>query len=96
MIAKSPMVVAVNNSVPAKSLAELVALDKAQPGKLAAANEGAKTFSGMMSQLLNKSAGIGLLQVYGIWIAVILILYLPCRWFSGVKRRRRDVWLSYL
>jgi tripartite-type tricarboxylate transporter receptor subunit TctC len=63
MIAKSPMVVAVNPSVPAKTLAELVALDKSQPGKLAAANEGAKTFSGMMSQMLNKSAGMGLLQV---------------------------------
>jgi tripartite-type tricarboxylate transporter receptor subunit TctC len=63
MIAKSPMVVAVNPAVPARSLAELVALDKAQPGKLAAANEGAKTFGGMMSQLLNKSAGIQLLQV---------------------------------
>src|SRR5258708_7600946 len=35
MIAKSPMVVAVNASVPAKSLAELVALDKAQPCRLA-------------------------------------------------------------
>lgn len=63
MIAKSPMVVAVNPAVPAKTLAELVALDKAQPGKLAAANEGAKTFSGMMSQLLNHSAGMQLLQV---------------------------------
>src|SRR6267143_103217 len=53
LIGKSPMVVAVNNSVPAKSLAELIALDKSQPGKLAAANEGAKTFGGMMSQALN-------------------------------------------
>ena len=46
MIAKSPMVIAVSASVGAKTLAELVALDKAQPGKLAAANEGPKTFSG--------------------------------------------------
>ena len=63
MIAKSPMVIAVNPAVPAKSIAELVALDKAQPGKLAAANEGARTFSGMMSQMLNHTAGIRLLQV---------------------------------
>jgi len=63
MVAKSPMVVAVNPSVPAKTLAELIALDKAAPGKLAAANEGAKTFSGLMSQMLNKTAGIQLLQV---------------------------------
>ena len=63
MIAKSPMVIAVHPGVAAKTLAELVALDKAQPGKLAAANEGAKTFSGMMSQMLNHTAGIRLLQV---------------------------------
>jgi len=63
LIGKSPMVVAVNNSVPAKSLAELIALDKSQPGKLAAANEGAKTFGGMMSQALNIATGMRLLQV---------------------------------
>jgi tripartite-type tricarboxylate transporter receptor subunit TctC len=63
MIAKSPMVIAVNPAVPAKTIAELVALDKSQPGRLAAANEGAKTFSGLMSQMLNKTAGIQLLQV---------------------------------
>jgi tripartite-type tricarboxylate transporter receptor subunit TctC len=63
MIAKSPMVIAVNKEVPAKTLAELVALDKAQPGRLAAANEGARTFSGMMSQMLNQTAGMRLLQV---------------------------------
>ena len=63
MIAKSPMVIAVNPAVPAKTLAELVALDKAQPGKLAAANEGTKTFSGMMSQMLNTTTGTKFLQV---------------------------------
>lgn len=63
MIAKSPMVVAVNPSVPASTLAELVALDRAQPGRLAAANEGPKTFSGMMSQMLNQTAGMRMLQV---------------------------------
>jgi uncharacterized membrane protein len=34
--------------------------------------------------------------VYAIWIAVVAVLYLPCRWFAGVKARRRDWWLSYL
>src|SRR4029077_9033915 len=63
LIGKSPMVVAVNNSVPAKSLAELIALDKKDPGKLASANEGAKTFGGLMSQLLNVATGMRLLQV---------------------------------
>ncbi|HKW37705.1 MAG TPA: tripartite tricarboxylate transporter substrate binding protein, partial [Burkholderiales bacterium] len=63
MIGKSPMVIAVNNAVPANSIAELVALDKKDPGKLAAANEGTKTFGGMMSQLLNVATGMRLLQV---------------------------------
>ncbi len=63
MIGKSPMVIAVNNAVPAKSIAELIALDKKDPGKLAAANEGTKTFGGMMSQLLNVATGMRLLQV---------------------------------
>jgi uncharacterized membrane protein len=34
--------------------------------------------------------------VYLIWIAVVAVLYFPCRWFAGVKARRRDWWLSYL
>jgi hypothetical protein len=40
--------------------------------------------------------GIGLPAVYAIWVAVLLVLYGPCRWFAGVKRRRRAAWLSYL
>lgn len=34
--------------------------------------------------------------VYLIWIAVVAMLYPLCRWFAGVKQRRRDPWLSYL
>jgi uncharacterized membrane protein len=40
--------------------------------------------------------GVRLVGVYCIWIAVILILYLPCRWFARVKATRRDWWLSYI
>ena len=63
MIAKSPFVLAAHPGVPAKTIAELIALDKAQPGKLALANEGPRTFGGMMGQMLNLTAGIKLLQV---------------------------------
>jgi uncharacterized membrane protein len=34
--------------------------------------------------------------VWLIWLGVVCVLYLPCRWFAGVKARRRDWWLSYL
>jgi uncharacterized membrane protein len=40
--------------------------------------------------------GYGLPIVYGIWIAVVAVLYFPCKWFAGIKARRRDWWLSYL
>lgn len=41
--------------------------------------------------------GFGLPVVYVLWILVVLLLYPACRWFAGVKERRRDLWwLSYL
>jgi hypothetical protein len=40
--------------------------------------------------------GFSLPIVYAIWIAVVASLYYPCKWFAGVKARRRDWWLSYL
>jgi uncharacterized membrane protein len=40
--------------------------------------------------------GFGLLTVYALWILGVLLLYPLCRWYAGVKARRRDWWLSYL
>ena len=40
--------------------------------------------------------GVSLPLVYGFWIFVVLVFYPACRWFAGVKARRRDWWLSYL
>ncbi|SMO49579.1 DUF1624 domain-containing protein [Solitalea koreensis] len=40
--------------------------------------------------------GFELPMVYLMWILAILILYYPCRWFAGVKKRNKAVWLSYL
>lgn len=38
---------------------------------------------------------LGLL--YLVWLMVVVILYLPCRWFAGLKQRRKDIaFLSYL
>jgi uncharacterized membrane protein len=40
--------------------------------------------------------GFTLPWVYAAWMAVLAILYLPCRWWAALKARRRDWWLSYL
>ncbi|MEA2204086.1 MAG: hypothetical protein QOE77_862 [Blastocatellia bacterium] len=40
--------------------------------------------------------GFNLAVVYVCWIAGVLMLYPLCKWFAGVKARRKDWWLSYL
>jgi uncharacterized membrane protein len=40
--------------------------------------------------------GFDLWVVYVAWIVGVLLLYPLCRWYAGVKARRRDWWLSYL
>ena len=43
------------------------------------------------------SSAFGLPAVYGFWLLVLAILYVPCAWFAGYKSRHRgSVWLSYL
>ncbi len=49
------------------------------------------TFSGAPA-----GSGFSLYVVYLCWIAGVLLLYPLCKWFAGVKQRRRDWWLSYL
>jgi uncharacterized membrane protein len=39
--------------------------------------------------------GYELWVVYLVWLGVVVALYPLCRWFAGVKSRRRDAWLSY-
>jgi uncharacterized membrane protein len=47
-------------------------------------------------QLEPQGYGYDLWVVYAVWLGVVIALYPLCRWFAGVKSRRRDAWLSYL
>jgi tripartite-type tricarboxylate transporter receptor subunit TctC len=58
MVGKVPFAISVNPGSQLKSLQDLVAYAKANPGKLAVANEGPKTFSGMMTRVLASQLGI--------------------------------------
>lgn len=40
--------------------------------------------------------GLSLAGVYAVWLAVIAILYRPCKWFSHYKKTHREWWLSYV
>ena len=33
---------------------------------------------------------------YAVWVVIVAALYPMCLWFSQLKARRRDWWLSYL
>lgn len=41
-------------------------------------------------------SGFGLGMTYFLWILGVTLLYPLCKWYAGVKARRRDWWLSYL
>ena len=48
------------------------------------------------AKLFPGNYGISLRATYVVWIAVVALMYPMCRWFAGLKERRRDWWLSYL
>ena len=62
-VAEGPFVLLAHPSVPAKTLPELVAYAKANPGKLNFATDGAKNFSGLVAAWINKLAGVDIPQV---------------------------------
>jgi uncharacterized membrane protein len=48
------------------------------------------------SSLFPSNYGYPLWVVYAVWIVLLVLLYAPCLWFSRLKQRRHDWWLSYL
>src|SRR4051812_48134715 len=58
MIGLSPFVLAVNPSVPATTLAELMAYAKANPDKIGVATEGTKTLSGLLTDMIAATGGV--------------------------------------
>ncbi len=63
LVAKGPFIVLAHPSVPAKTLAELFAYDKANPGKLTFATDGPRNFSGILAAWLGKLGGANIVQV---------------------------------
>jgi tripartite-type tricarboxylate transporter receptor subunit TctC len=63
MIAQNPFLVLAHPGVPAKTLGELIAYDKTNPGKLTFATDGPRNLSGMLAAWLNKLGGASILQV---------------------------------
>jgi tripartite-type tricarboxylate transporter receptor subunit TctC len=62
-VASSPNILVVNPQVPAKTLAEFIALAKKQPGKVQYASGGVGSFMHLGGELFKLSAGVDLLHV---------------------------------
>ena len=63
VIDSAPFILALNPDVPANSVADLVALAKAQPGKLAYATDTPRGYSVIIGQLFNKRAGTNVVEI---------------------------------
>ena len=57
LVTRSHQLIVVHPDVPAKSLPELIALDKETPGKYSVSVDGPRNLAGMTAQALNKMAG---------------------------------------
>jgi tripartite-type tricarboxylate transporter receptor subunit TctC len=71
-IGKSPFAILVEANSPITSIQDLIARAKAKPGEMTIANEGPKTFSGMIARLLNSRARIDATLVPYVSVAAAL------------------------
>jgi tripartite-type tricarboxylate transporter receptor subunit TctC len=62
-IARVPFFVMVNPGIEAKTLSELIALEKKKPGTLSVATDGQRNFSGMLTAWISKLGGVNFTQV---------------------------------
>lgn len=72
MMGKIPFALLVNAASPIHTLQDFVSYAKAHPGKLNVANEGPKTFGGMMTRMLGSSLGVQLYPVPYVSIAAAI------------------------
>ena len=63
MVARSNHVLLVNPEVKARTLADLIALEKSAPGSLSMAVDGPRNLSGLIAQAINKHAGTGFVLI---------------------------------
>jgi tripartite-type tricarboxylate transporter receptor subunit TctC len=62
-ILASPYLIVANKKMPFNTVAELVAYDKAHPGKLSFASDGIKNLGGLTGEMFNRMAGTKIVQV---------------------------------
>lgn len=58
--------------------------------------EGAKGVPNFPFKFIIPGEGASLFITYCVWLAVVLLLYPACKWFSRYKRTHTQWWLSYL
>jgi len=52
--------------------------------------------SGSFGRPKGVQSGVGLLEIYLIWIGVVAILYKPCLWYGRYKAEHKGWWLRYI
>ncbi|MEO6405501.1 MAG: heparan-alpha-glucosaminide N-acetyltransferase domain-containing protein [Ferruginibacter sp.] len=41
-------------------------------------------------------SGLPLTQIYFLWIAIVALLYFPCKWYGTYKAKHKNWWLKYI